>query len=164
MKSTESSISAMRSAGSASIFSIRVLLSAGMSVSSAKLLIALYQHPSRLPMPRPVSRFVESIQQGSLRRPRPILDRLAQTWSGWPGHHHQLTRSMDDPTVPSNRPSGSTRRVGPFPPPRRVLPGFAEAELTNPKTTRSDGTGLRKRSRDRSGRIYEWDYQHGTVE
>jgi len=54
--------------------------------------------------------------------------------------------------------------VGPFPPPRRILPGFPEAELANPKTPRSDGTGLRKRWRDRSGRIYEWDYQHGTVE
>jgi hypothetical protein len=36
--------------------------------------------------------------------------------------------------------------------------------LTNPKTPRRDGGGLRKRWRDRSGRIYEWDYQHGTVE
>jgi len=44
------------------------------------------------------------------------------------------------------------------------LPGFPAAELTKPKTPRSDGTGLRKRWKDRSGRIYEWDYQHGTVE
>jgi len=44
------------------------------------------------------------------------------------------------------------------------LLGFPEAELTNPKTPRSEGGGLRKRWRDRSGRIYEWDYQHGTVE
>ena len=56
------------------------------------------------------------------------------------------------------------RRGGPFPPPRRILPGFPEAEITSPKTPRHDGGGLRKRWRDRSGRIYEWDYQHGTVE
>jgi hypothetical protein len=36
--------------------------------------------------------------------------------------------------------------------------------LTNPKSPRSDGGGRRNRSRDPSGRIYEWDYQHGTVE
>ena len=36
--------------------------------------------------------------------------------------------------------------------------------MTHPKTPRSDGGGLRKRWRDPSGRIYEWDYRHGTVE
>src|SRR6266446_9984709 len=46
----------MRSAGNASIFSIRVLLSAGISVPSTRLLVAFYQHTPPLPMPRPVSR------------------------------------------------------------------------------------------------------------
>jgi hypothetical protein len=44
------------------------------------------------------------------------------------------------------------------------LPGFPEAELTVPKTRRGDGGGLRKRWRDRSGRIFEWEYRHGTAE
>src|ERR1700740_1265610 len=55
-KSTKSSISAMRSAGNASIFSIRVLLSAGMNVPSKRLLVASYQDALPLPIPRPVSR------------------------------------------------------------------------------------------------------------
>jgi hypothetical protein len=46
----------MRSAGSASIFSIRVLLSVGMSVPSTRLLVAFYLHASLLPIPRPVLR------------------------------------------------------------------------------------------------------------
>lgn len=47
-------------------------------------------------------------------------------------------------------------------PPRR-LPGFPDARRDDPKTPRPGG-GLRMRWRDLKGRIYEWDYQHGTVE
>ena len=42
----------MRSAGSAAIFSIRVLASAGMSVPSRRQLGAFYKHSSPLPIPR----------------------------------------------------------------------------------------------------------------
>jgi hypothetical protein len=62
------------------------------------------------------------------------------------------------------RRGGTERAGGPFPAPRRKLPGFPDAELDRPKTRRGDGGGLRKRWRDPDGTIYEWDYQHGTVE
>ncbi|MGD9617570.1 MAG: colicin E3/pyocin S6 family cytotoxin [Alphaproteobacteria bacterium] len=38
-----------------------------------------------------------------------------------------------------------------------ALPGFPHARRTDPK-------GQRRRWIDESGRIFEWDYQHGTVE
>lgn len=44
----------------------------------------------------------------------------------------------------------------------RELPGFPDAKRVKPKTRYSGG--MRKRWRDREGRIYEWDYLHGTVE
>lgn len=47
------------------------------------------------------------------------------------------------------------------PPPER-LPGFPDAERVRPKTR----VAGRRRPRwiDRGGNIYEWDFQHGTVE
>src|SRR5437763_155251 len=69
MKSTKSSISAIRSAGSASIFSISVLVSAGMSVPSTRLRVAFYQRASPLPIPRPVLRHAGQGRRGpSLRQ------------------------------------------------------------------------------------------------
>jgi hypothetical protein len=60
---------------------------------------------------------------------------------------------------------GAERRGGPFPAPRRRLPAFPDAERDRPKTPRQGGAGLRPRWRDRgTGRIYEWDSRHGTVE
>ncbi|MBV8457212.1 MAG: hypothetical protein JO122_11425 [Acetobacteraceae bacterium] len=45
------------------------------------------------------------------------------------------------------------------------MPAFPNAELVRPKTPRSGGSGLRRRWRDeQTGRIFEWDSQHGTVE
>jgi Cytotoxic len=45
-----------------------------------------------------------------------------------------------------------------------MLPGFPNAKRARPKTPRAEG-GLRTRWKDAaSGRIYEWDYQHGRVE
>ena len=71
---------------------------------------------------------------------------------------------MDSDDGISNNTGGTERRGGPFPAPRR-LPAFPNAERARPKTPRVGGAGLRKRWEDRqAGRIYEWDYQHGTVE
>lgn len=43
------------------------------------------------------------------------------------------------------------------------LRAFPEAKRARPKTT-VRGRGLRRRWKDAKGRIYEWDYRHGTVE
>ena len=48
-----------------------------------------------------------------------------------------------------------------IPPPER-LPGFPDAVRVRRKG--SYAGGLRQRWQDPRGRIYEWDYQHGTVE
>lgn len=48
-----------------------------------------------------------------------------------------------------------------IPPPER-LPGFLDAVRVRRKG--SYAGGLRQRWQDPHGRIYEWDYQHGTVE
>jgi hypothetical protein len=45
----------------------------------------------------------------------------------------------------------------PYIPAPENLPGF-------PDTTRTEPKGRRRRWVDRRGRIFEWDYQHGTVE
>jgi hypothetical protein len=45
------------------------------------------------------------------------------------------------------------------------LPGFPDAKPVKPKTPISENGGkLRKRWKSPDGTIYEWDYQHGTVE
>ncbi|WP_410052341.1 colicin E3/pyocin S6 family cytotoxin [Bradyrhizobium sp. SZCCHNRI1029] len=52
-----------------------------------------------------------------------------------------------------------------YKPPPKLLPGFPEAVPIKPKTPfGKDGRKLRKRWKDSDGTIYEWDYQHGTVE
>jgi hypothetical protein len=43
------------------------------------------------------------------------------------------------------------------------LSAFPEARRVRGKTTVTGG-GLRQRWKDRTGTIYEWDYQHGRVE
>ncbi|WP_114862146.1 colicin E3/pyocin S6 family cytotoxin [Azospirillum brasilense] len=48
--------------------------------------------------------------------------------------------------------------------PPKNLPAFPDAEVVNPKTPVKGGGKLRKRWKDSNGDIYEWDYQHGTVE
>jgi hypothetical protein len=42
------------------------------------------------------------------------------------------------------------------------LAAFPSADRVKPKTPFSGG--LRARWKDQAGRIYEWDYRHGTVE
>ena len=76
----------------------------------------------------------------------------------------RVARLVKDSQRPPAAPVRQVRQAGPFPPPRRMLSGFPEARIDRPKTPRAQGGGLRKRWRDREGRIYEWDYQHGTVE
>jgi hypothetical protein len=58
--------------------------------------------------------------------------------------------------------SHGNQPVNQWVPAPRELPGFPQAKRVKPKTRYSGG--MRKRWRDRQGRIYEWDYQHGTVE
>ncbi len=48
-------------------------------------------------------------------------------------------------------------------PPPRDLKGFLDAKRAKPKTPRVGG-GLRARWKSTDGQLYEWDYQHGTVE
>lgn len=43
------------------------------------------------------------------------------------------------------------------------LSAFPDAKYADPKTSMAGGK-LRKRWKDKAGKIYEWDYQHGTVE
>lgn len=43
------------------------------------------------------------------------------------------------------------------------LKAFPDARRVRPKTPRMGG-GLRARWKASDGKIYEWDYQHGTVE
>jgi Cytotoxic len=45
----------------------------------------------------------------------------------------------------------------PYVPAPEGLPGFPDARRVEPKNQR-------RRWSDRRGRIFEWDYQHGTVE
>jgi hypothetical protein len=54
--------------------------------------------------------------------------------------------------------------IGVVPPPRGNLPGFPNAVKKKPKTARPGG-GLRARWKDeKTGAIYERDYQHGAIE
>jgi hypothetical protein len=50
-----------------------------------------------------------------------------------------------------------------YQPPPASLPAFPHATRATPKTSLGGGK-LRKRWKDPDGTIYEWDYQHGTVE
>jgi hypothetical protein len=59
MKSTKSSISAIRSAGQRLDFLDQGFAVGGHVRSFTRLLIAFYKHASPLPVPRPVSRCVE---------------------------------------------------------------------------------------------------------
>ncbi|EJM14843.1 putative cytotoxic protein [Pseudomonas sp. GM18] len=45
-----------------------------------------------------------------------------------------------------------------------LLPAFPDAEGVRPKSTVQGGGKKRERWKDRKGRIYEWDLQHGAVE
>ena len=47
--------------------------------------------------------------------------------------------------------------------PPEELPGFPNAFKVRPKTPFAGG-GLRTRWKDDEGRIFEWDYRHGSVE
>ena len=52
-----------------------------------------------------------------------------------------------------------------YKPPPRDLPWLPNAERKKPKTLiNRNGRKKRKRWVDPDGYIYEWDYQHGTVE
>ena len=59
--------------------------------------------------------------------------------------------------------SGGLPYRGYYPAPNKI-PGIKGLRPARPKTPKKGGTGLRKRWKDKKGRIYEWDYQHGRVE
>lgn len=63
----------------------------------------------------------------------------------------------------SGWPGGNAPRISRVYAPPRTLPGFPLAKRVAAKTGRPGG-GLRRRWKDPDGVIYEWDYQHGTVE
>ncbi|WP_421595627.1 colicin E3/pyocin S6 family cytotoxin [Rahnella sp. PD4] len=46
---------------------------------------------------------------------------------------------------------------------RPPLPAFPDAQKAKKKTPVKGGGALRSRWKDNSGKIYEWDSQHGTV-
>ncbi len=46
----------------------------------------------------------------------------------------------------------------------RLLAAFLNIRRAKFKTKVQSGGKLRKRWKDNDGKIYEWDYQHGTVE
>jgi len=54
--------------------------------------------------------------------------------------------------------------LGVYVPPPRSLTAFPNATRERGKTPVQGGGHLRRRWRDDQGNIYEWDYQHGTVE
>jgi hypothetical protein len=62
-------------------------------------------------------------------------------------------------------PPGAGRSGMPIPPPGdgQSLPGFPGSRRVRPKTPMPGGR-LRPRWRVPDGRIFEWDFQHGTVE
>jgi len=45
-----------------------------------------------------------------------------------------------------------------------TLEAFPDLQRATPKTSVQGGGGKRKRWKDKKGKIYEWDSQHGTVE
>lgn len=70
----------------------------------------------------------------------------------------------DDKTPPPTRATERNPPPGqPVPPPEDdVLPGFPDAVRVRSKTPYPGGR--RRRWEGQDGTIYEWDYQHGTVE
>jgi len=52
----------------------------------------------------------------------------------------------------------------PYIPAPKILIAFPDAQPVKPKTPIQGGGGLRKRWKDLTGNIYEWDSRHGTVE
>lgn len=59
------------------------------------------------------------------------------------------------------RPLGGDYNYHPAP---LSLPAFPDAIKTDAKSRVQGGGGIRKRWKDRKGRIYEWDYENGRVE
>jgi Cytotoxic len=55
-------------------------------------------------------------------------------------------------------------KVGHLYPAPKTLPAFPMASSAKPKTRVGRGAALRKRWKEPDVTIYEWDYQHGTVE
>ncbi|MFC3022662.1 colicin E3/pyocin S6 family cytotoxin, partial [Vibrio zhugei] len=62
-----------------------------------------------------------------------------------------------------NKPSGDIKYI-PAPRSNPPLPAFPDAIKAKKKTAVQGGGKLRERWKDRKGRIYEWDSQHGKVE
>lgn len=62
-----------------------------------------------------------------------------------------------------NQPSKHLKYI-PAPKGNPPLPAFPEAVKAKKKTSIQGGGGLRERWKDKKGRIYEWDSQHGKVE
>ncbi|WP_052729965.1 colicin E3/pyocin S6 family cytotoxin [Photobacterium halotolerans] len=62
-----------------------------------------------------------------------------------------------------NKPSGDLKYI-PAPKGSPPLPAFPDAVKAKKKTAVKGGGKLRERWKDKKGRIYEWDSQHGKVE
>jgi hypothetical protein len=86
----------------------------------------------------------------SKRMPDPeAVEKRRQDWA----HHY------------AGEAKAATQSGGPIQPPRDLkLPAFPKAQKVRPKTPVQGGGKLRARWQDPEGTIYEWDYQHGTVE
>ncbi|WP_083853525.1 colicin E3/pyocin S6 family cytotoxin [Synechococcus sp. PCC 6312] len=76
-----------------------------------------------------------------------------------PGFPENPAEGLVPPFVESSIGSSSE----PILPPKN-LPAFPDTQRVKPKTSVQGGGHLRKRWKDDKGNIYEWDYQHGTVE
>ncbi|MDQ1295871.1 MAG: hypothetical protein QG608_3758, partial [Actinomycetota bacterium] len=59
---------------------------------------------------------------------------------------------------------GRSRGAANYVPAPKILEAFPRAKLVKRMTPRGGGGKLRARWKDDKKRIYEWDYQHGTVE
>lgn len=55
-------------------------------------------------------------------------------------------------------------RIGNYIPAPKELKAFPDLRIVPKKTPIQSGEMLRRRWKDSAGKIYEWDYRHGTVE
>jgi len=132
-------------------------------VATAALIYYLYQNPpiipgmcpTNIPAPFPNLSFSKSPGGGSPPpgRGRPKTD---------PQKGNPSPPADPDASDPNASP-GRQGAGNPVPAPNEIegIPGLSPSD---PKTPVQGGGKLRKRWKDKNGNIYEWDYQHGTVE